>query len=302
MNSHAILDQLAEPADAKEKLELTTLHEEVKQLNKLWIEYPNTYEQKDKDFVKRIEKLSAAKAFKLAQRSDEFRAYVDRPHSELWQQTLKKKGYHGGTLTSLDASEKCTPYKQYVGSYLFGLWKNNPDKSVLLDKACEMNIFPALSARCTMNLNLLVEKLKPPSSTSADEINKLEDKIMRDIAHICNQYWAPGYIYSYSSFIKLSQLHRVEVHSEEDAIEAKKEDGFLKLALECKFMADKLIKHEVSEQIFNEHNFLKQLAGPIANLTQAESLVLDSLPDDRKQTVYNEAVEEVKEISSHFRL
>ena len=302
MNSRTLLDKLKSAENDKEEMKLLTITVRLDALNELWLDGSDDYEKKDAKFIADLQKLSDSMVFKLAESSEAFRNYCDR-HTGLWREYLVARGYHGDTLRALDTTQKCTPLKQYLGQFLLAQWNNSTSKKndlAVLDKACEMNIFPALAARCDFNLAILAANI---NTMEPHQIKEYEDKILSDTAQINNQYWAPGYIFSFSVFMQLAQLHHVDVQSEDDLSAAQAENHFYTYALECEMMAKKLYNEPTSQQIMKEHGIDEwKKDEKFLNPEKAEELVLKSLHIERNHPIYKKVTEEVEQKLSQFRL
>jgi hypothetical protein len=296
MNSRELLDRLASLTDKEEeKLQLITI--KIDQLNEALINGEDSYEKKDDKFVTELQKAPEKIVFKLYDTSDIFRDYCER-HPVLWQDYLKSRGYHGSELPALNGGEPVTNLKQYIGQFLFSQWdssKNKANEMALLDKACEMKVFPALVARCHYYLENL--------QTNPAKIEELEGKILQDITTIQHQYWAPGYMYSFSVFMNLAQLHHVTVTSEDDAPMAQMENHFYQYALECEMMARKLFKHPTSQQIMKDHGIAEwKTDALVLDPDAAEDLVLKSMHIGKDNPIYNQTEEKVSKSLSQFKL
>jgi hypothetical protein len=302
MNSRELLRKLESSFEAEDEyVKKRWIEYQIDVFNELWLDGEV---EKDEKFLKEIEALPAIMLFKLLKQVDTFEDYCER-HPELWHDYLVRCGYHGETLPSLDRreeeekneKEKCTNLKQYIGEFLLQKWDESHDPEIL-DKACEMNTMPALVARCHLNLEQLEKKMQAGSST---EIKTLEDKIIGDIEHINNQYWAAGYVYSYTAFFKLATLHHVNSSTpEEPAIE---EQVYFRGALECELMATKLAPHTISQQVLKEHGGVKKwLENSKLKIDTAEEDVLKALHIDRNSSIYTEAREKVEKEYTRMKI
>jgi hypothetical protein len=287
MNSHNLLDKLKSSA-AKEDEKIILLKLKLDALNTSFIEGRDDYESKDNKFIAELNEQPQQLIFKLAETCEEFRDYCEDRHPDLWQDYLKQRGYHGEALPTLKGEENtCSNLKQYLGQFLLAEWNTSNSKTddlQVLDRACEMNTFPALSARCHYNLEILANNLK---TLTPSQIEDYENKILADINTIQNQYWAPGYMYSYAIFMRLAQLNDIPNAKDVDISSADIAAKFYLSALECEMMAAVLYSQPTSQQIMQEHDIDKwQTDSGINNLNKAEELVLASMHMTRNHSIF----------------
>ena len=301
MNSHSKLKTLLSLAKAEEREELADYEAKAGQLTQAYLDGFNDtdkYEQDEKILIAKIQELPAEKVLKFAEAGEAFKMYCER-HS-LWKNHLNARGYHGENLPALDEEEpECTNVNQYIGQFLFSQWEQSKEDLELLDKACEQNIFPALKARCHLNLiNLTSHK----DNLSTSEINAAEEIIVQDLETINKHYWAPGYIYSFTIFMELAILHHNPQPGEEDAPEEQRKMHFLNCALECELTAQLLVNHPISRAIYNEHGINEWLENTGYTLPQAEQKILEILAINKFDKIYTDALEKVEEKFKRFKI
>jgi hypothetical protein len=327
MNSRELL-KLLSFEDQDELDAMQEAEEKLAEITELAKQHSPAYQAKEQDFVATLQEVSANLIFKLVEIDPEhvnkpeykkeiafkekFKEYCEA-HPGLWHNFLVGKGYHGDVLRSLNQGESCSTLKQYLGQFLLGQWKQNHDAAIL-NKACEMNIFPALQARCDSNIELLFS-----GRLTAEQIHVVEGQIFEDIKHLTNQYWAPGYIYSHTVFMKLAELHHLSLPSSDDLEEMQSKNIYLLAALECELMAAKLYKHPISQQIFREHDladWLNQLnmgTDDVDNADEAEDVikkalnkrekvVLKALHISKDSQLYSKMNDEVEVKLSQFKI
>jgi hypothetical protein len=300
MNSHSKLKTLLSLAKAEEQ-EFADLETKAGQLTQAYLDGHNDtaqYEQDEMKLIEKIKQLPVEKVLKFAEAGEAFKMYCAN-HS-LWKSDLNSKGYHGDNLPALDEEEpECTNVNQYVGNFLFNQWEKSQEDLELLDKACEQNIFPALKARCNLNLiNLRNNK----NNLSASEINAAEKIIVQDLETINNHYWAPGYIYSFIVFMELAIIHHIPEPGEEDAAEEQHKMHFLECALECELTADLLFNHPTSRAIYYEHGINEWLENTGYTLPQSEQKILEILAINKSDKIYKDTLERVEEKFQRFKI
>jgi hypothetical protein len=298
MNSRELLDRLTTLTE-EEEVKLTFITIKIDELNQSWNDGDNDYEKKDEKFVAKLQKAPEKVILKLYDTSEIFRNYCDSfRHPTLWQDYLKLRGFHGSDLPTLHGGDPSTNLEQYIGHFLFSQWNNSQNKAnemALLDKACKLKIFPALVARCDYHLEIL--------KNNPNKVDELEGKILEDIAAIQDQYWAPGYMYSFSVFMNLAQLYQVTVTSEDDAPMAQMENHFYQYALACEMMAGKLLNHTTSQEIMHDHELAEWKTNAlITDPAAAEDLVLRSMHIGKDNPIYNQTEAKVNESLSQFKI
>jgi hypothetical protein len=303
MNSHSKLKTLLTMAKAEEQ-EFADLEAKAAQLTQANLDGHNDtdeYEKDERTLIAKIQQLPPEKVLKFAEAGEDFNEFkIYCASHSLWKNDLNRKGYHGDNLPALDEEEpECTNLNQYVGDFLFNQWEENPEDLELLDKACEQNIFPALKARCNLNLiNLKNNK----NNLSTAEINTAEETIVQDLKTINNHYWAPGFIYSFTVFMELAIIHHIPEPTEEDAAEEESKIHFLKCALECELTADLLFNHPTSKAIYNEHGINEWLENTGYTLPQSEQKVLESLAINKSDKIYKDTLERVEGKFQKFKM
>lgn len=139
--------------------------------------------------------------FRLCENSAIFKDFCQNknlPHTALWSAILKEIGYLGDEIQSVDRSESCSVFNQYVGAFLlkeFKLFqekkKNTPTLLAyhFLDTACLLGGSDALTIRCSLNQ----DKIKNPTVLESEKSMAL-NQLNQDLSRLGNLYWTIGYL------------------------------------------------------------------------------------------------------------
>jgi hypothetical protein len=146
--------------------------------------------------AKELQYYPLEKLFKFSEKSPSFRRFceIESLHTEEWSRVIKKQGGIGKLIISLDKSESCTIFDEYLGFFLLYCYETfkiiDHQKALFcLDKACDFGFFHALIERC----KLYQEQIKNSLHSLPEEtINKLN----HDLHRLGNLYWKIGYIHS----------------------------------------------------------------------------------------------------------
>lgn len=132
--------------------------------------------------------------YKLSLKSDEIKQFCEKKetygtHEQEWARILKIKNYPGYRVDSIDGNYHCSIYNQYVGSYLFGLYKDNIDSNPnlaknYLNQAINSGIHTALVEQCKSQQDTV--KVDPTVGNGLLQLTS-------HLEHLGNTYWSMGY-------------------------------------------------------------------------------------------------------------
>jgi 2-hydroxy-3-keto-5-methylthiopentenyl-1-phosphate phosphatase len=137
------------------------------------------------DFVSRIPPSTLSQMLDIRPELTQF-LEAETALDQQWSHIPKDQYFFGESIEAIDHHEKCSVLSQYLGAYFMKEWNESKDQAYL-DKACKLKLFPALVARCEIN----VTKIK----NNADENNAATKQLFSDIETLSHLYWFPGSVH-----------------------------------------------------------------------------------------------------------
>lgn len=163
---------------------------------------PEKMEKFSREKLSDIELYKPSTIYKLCamKGSREFLAFCKEekmPHTRAWSTYLQTYFYAGRAFHSIEKGITCSVLDQYVGSFLYKMYKDLTKEShrdleveaLFLKLACSTRLFQALSERCKVNANTLISGEATPEVLAAANAQLEEDANL-----LGNLYWSVGYL------------------------------------------------------------------------------------------------------------